>query len=690
MRKRLAAFIVFSVCLLTSITALSDMRSAILIGVDQYDQEGQVPVLQSASSDAQELGQILSQNGYVCRIMVDENATKEQITEAFIQMEQQTSQASPLDVFLFYFSGRGTRIPDDIQADEVRDNLDECILPSDAVSGNPRSYIRDDTLARWMTAINAKQVILILDCAFWGDNANSHIKGIGPLTKTKELDGMEMEDGLAPEAIIISAGLPDIGVQDGVFTKKFLDSCATEEADGDADRVISFSEAYQFAFQQLQRSQSPRMVDPNAAYIPLAPLPPLSRLQIESEPPQAEILLYKDSKRLQLDETQYTPAGIPLRKGEYRIQVQKNGFLIPEPKKVDIGEYNTRYVMDVFKLEPMEVVGEVNVVGNTGESIFVKDGMLTVHINTDEKEIHQEPLSEDGKFRFGPGVYDWISVGSQYELRVIGRPVLSTEPVQFTYDGYNDINITLAVVLDNISPVLSLNGVTFQTARLVAGEEIRGSIQAKDDGLGLMDNIEIQLQSPDNAESVTIPASSIQFQTPGSYEFSYAIPDAASSTGEWHVSAVVLEDKAGNKTELSSDQINAVFHAFASRFDLGRYYFDTEDYDKALGHLGRIDPPTDDAHYFSALAYYQKNDIIAALAAFQKAGDKSRYLGQARPGDMPQMPRKMVNRFWGGLLDNFDENKEDASYLELLAITAEELGRSYEAKVYHERAEGLR
>ncbi|MFQ5798810.1 MAG: caspase family protein, partial [Bacteroidota bacterium] len=186
MKKQAAIIVLFVVFTLASETTQGAGRSAILIGIDQYAQESQVPPLQSAASDAQKLSRILSQNGYECRTMIDEEATKERLTEAFIQVEQQTGQAGELDVFLFYFSGRGTRIPDDIQADETQDSLDECILPSDAMADNPRSFIRDDALARWISAVRAKQVILILDSAFWGDETDAAVKGMGKLPEAVE------------------------------------------------------------------------------------------------------------------------------------------------------------------------------------------------------------------------------------------------------------------------------------------------------------------------------------------------------------------------------------------------------------------------------------------------------------------------------------------------------------------------
>lgn len=700
MKKQLSVIIV----LLVIFTLVSGMahgagRVAILIGVDRYTQEQQISPLQAASSDARKLSQVLSRNGYDCRVMADEDAAKEQVVEAFafIQVEQQTSQMDELDLFLVYFSGRGTRVPDDIQADEMQDGLDECILPADAVAGSSRSYIRDDALARWISAVHAKQVVLILDCAFWGDDADPGVKGLGALAEAQELDGIGITDDLPQDIVIISAGSPGTRIEDGVFTATFLESLVTEEADGDGDRAISFGEAYQYAHGQLQERQPPKIVGSKAADIPFAPLPPLSRLHVKSEPPQAQVLLYRDSQEIKLSEAYHTPAMIPLTKGTYKVQVQKKGFLIPEAEEAAVTEYNSLYAVDAFKLEPIELLGQVNVTSSAGESIPVPDGLLTIHVNEGDKEVYKTELPSDGRFQFAPAAHDWLVTGSEYEIRVTGRPVLSAEPVPVVYDGHAHINTTVSVTLDDIPPVLAPEGVTLQATHLVAGDKLQGSVHAKDDGLGLTDVIIIRLQPPDEAETVSIPAPDIRFQPPGAYEFSYTIPGAPASAGDWSVAAVTLEDKAGNKADISGDQLNVKFHVFASRSASGRYYFDSGDYAKAIEHLEQVSPPDDDAYYFIALSHHYLEDQTNALVAFRRIVDKSHYLGKARSeydptviGGVPQMPRKMVNRLWGELLDKLDANREDASYMELLAITAEELDKTYEAKIYRSHAERLR
>ncbi len=97
-----------------------------------------------------------------------------------------------------------------------------------------------------MSAVRAKQVILILDCAFWGDDADAKVKGFGKLPEAVEqpasslatLDGIEIADGLPMNAVILAAALPDARAYDGGFTTKLLEACVTEAADQDGNRII--------------------------------------------------------------------------------------------------------------------------------------------------------------------------------------------------------------------------------------------------------------------------------------------------------------------------------------------------------------------------------------------------------------------------------------------------------------------
>ena len=702
MRKNIPVLALLAMFLLFSDTAYGAGKQAIMMGIDEYPDESQIAPLKSAVSDAQELSRILSGNGYECETLLNAEAAKVKLGDVFIQLEQQTMQDGELDVFLFYFSGRGTRVPDDIRADETQDGMDECILPSDASAENSRTFIRDDALARWINAVQAKQTIVIIDCAFWGDENDPAVKGIGekPTDATVEhaaslfADGIEITDGLPVDAVIISAGSPGDGIKDGIFTAKMLEACVTEEADKDGGRIISFAEAYQYARDQLQGKQSPRLVGMEKfmkADLPFAPLPPLSTLSIGSDPPGAEVEIYLNSERISLKAE--TPASVPLRKGKYSVRVQKSGYLISRAKEVNIDKYDNSYEMEPFQLKPIAVIGQVKAINSAGKAISVDAGIISIHVVKAGEDVFTEALPADGSFQLSPGANPWLEIGSEYEVNVSGKPVLASETGTFTYAGYEDIQVSIQATLDDIPPALVPNGVTLESTRLVAGDQLCGVIKARDQGLGLADTVDVKFQLPGEQEPTSASASQApesEGAPPIAYRFCYTLPEDAKLEGEWQIGSLILHDKAGNITVVPADQINATFMVFASRYSLGKYYFDAEDYTEALSHLNQVSPPTDDTLYLAALSHHHLNDADQAIETFMKIDAGTAYAGKERREDMPQMPRPMANKLWGELLKNFPDHRDDPDYLDLMAAVAEELGRDYDAKIYRENAERIR
>jgi hypothetical protein len=699
MKKNIPVLPLLAILLLFAGTAYGAGKQAIMMGIDEYPDESQIAPLTSAASDVQALSRILSGNGYECQTLLNQEAAKAKLGDVFIRLEQQTMRDGELDVFLFYFSGRGTRVPDDIRADETQDGMDECILPSDASAGNSRTFIRDDDLARWINAVQAKQTIVIVDCAFWGDENDPTVKGIGekPTDATVEhaaslfVDGIEITDGLPANAVIISAGSPRDEIRDGIFTAKMLEACVAEEADKDGGRVISFAEAYEYARDQLQGKQSPGLVGMEQAILPFAPLPPLSTLSIGSDPPGAEIEIYLDSEKVSLKAE--TPATVPLRKGNYSVKVQKSGYLISRSEEVTIDKYDNSYEMEPFQLKPVTLIGQVKAINSAGEATSVDDGILSIHVSKAGEGIFTEALPADGSFQFSPGTNPWLEIGSEYQVSVSGKPVLASETGTFTYSGYEDIQVSIQVTLDDVPPALAPDGVTLESTRLVAGDQMCGVIKARDQGLGLADTADVKFQPPGEQEPTSASAS----QAPGSegappaaYRFCYTLPEEARLAGEWRISSLTLHDKAGNTTIVPADQIKETFTVFASRYALGKYYFDAKDYTEALSQLNQVSPTTDDALYLAALSQYHLNDADQAIETFMKIDAGTAYAGKERREDMPQMPRPMANKLWGELLKNFPDHRDDPDYLELMAAVAEELGRDYDAKIYRENARKLR
>jgi len=181
-------------------------------------------------------------------------------------------------------------------------------LPSDAIADDTFSFIRDDTLARWINAIKAKQTLIILDCSFMGVADKPEIKGFGESPVSGKMDGIDLTDGLLEDIMIVNAA-SDLAV-DGVYTSKLLEACSSEDADTDNDRRISFDEANKYAIKALQGQQTPVITGGDGFNIPLATLPVLSRLQISSNPEGAKITIYENSQPLPIDTN--TPATVSL------------------------------------------------------------------------------------------------------------------------------------------------------------------------------------------------------------------------------------------------------------------------------------------------------------------------------------------------------------------------------------------
>ncbi len=654
-------------------------QQAILIGINYYSDESRILTLKYASSDAQGLSRILSQNNYECRTLIDKEASKESITEAFIQLEQRSSQIAPPDIFIFYFSGRGTRVPDDIQADEALDKMDECILPSDAIAGDTLSYIRDDTLARWINSIKAKKTLIIFDCSFMGSESRPEIKGFGDFSLIKNLDSIELSDGFPENTIILKASSAESFAIDGVYTSKFLEALSSDDADIDNDRRITLDEANKYTIMLLQGQQTPVLTGTIGLDIPLATLPKLSRLQINSNPQGAKIIVYENSQKLTLDEN--TPVTIALKKGRYGIQAQKVGFITSDIRQIAIDEYDRVYVPDIIQLNAIKVVGQINILDNKDSPVLLGNKTLSVRVKASDNTIYDMNVPSEAKILFTPEIHPWLIVGNEYEINIIGQALLLSEPVRFIYDGYSDIQFNVNVKIDNIPPVMK--EITFEVNNLILGDMIKGIIKASDDGTGLDDSIDIKLRSPDGRMLISISPSDIVFQEPDTYKFQYIVSDEKTLIGDWKVSSIIIKDKAGNQANIPADIINAGFTVFENHYILGKHYFDDRDYANAMAHFGKFSPEDDDTLYMTALTYYYQDKPEQAISAFQAIKNKTWYLGNGKK-DMPRMPRAMVNKLWGRLLKNLKDHKKDAEYINILSITAEELGREYDAKIYKE------
>jgi hypothetical protein len=355
---------------------------------------------------------------------------------------------------------------------------------------------------------------------------------------------------------------------------------------------------------------------------------------------------------------------------------------------VEITEFDKDYPVE-FHMEPISVNVSLSVINMRGNNIPVPAGTLSFHIESDGAEVHRVPVPSDGNIQFRPDTHHWIEIGSEYQAYVTGKPVVSASPATFVYDGNSDITSMASVRLDDAPPGAPPNGITFHSSEAIVGGEIRGSVSAVDEGLGLAPTVMIDLLKPGLDEPVSVPETGISFHPPGTYRFTYLLPDTEDAAGVWRLSRVRISDKAGNTTEVFGDKVDG-FTAFASRADFGRFYFTRRDYARAVEQLKMVDPMTDDARYLMSLAEYNQNDMSNATVIFQSIEHKTNYLGSYRGSDKPHIPREMAVRLWSRLLPDLADNRDKPDYLILLGAVAEELGREYEARIYTEMGSKLR
>lgn len=112
----------------------------------------------------------------VQRILVDEQASKEGIAEAFRWLASQATE--PNDVVVIYYSGHGSWAPDSA-IDNVRtlderlsvpgDVTDEALVPWDARNAHdPLQLVLDDEIGHWLDQLGTGNVTMIVDACFSG------------------------------------------------------------------------------------------------------------------------------------------------------------------------------------------------------------------------------------------------------------------------------------------------------------------------------------------------------------------------------------------------------------------------------------------------------------------------------------------------------------------------------------------
>ena len=203
------------------------------------------------------------------------SATHANVKRAF---EEMIARLKADDVFVFYFSGHGTQIPDQPPFDEP-DGLDEALCLYDSESTG-RNLLIDDELGLWLEKIPARHVTVILDCCHAGTGTKEVDEDIVPRflpvpqakpdprsTKRPWREVQGSAKAIDRETLALFACQPDqqaferrfvgqvpVGGRVGQFTHFLLEGLRDSKADADHKGFVSAREAIDYAQKRMDES----------------------------------------------------------------------------------------------------------------------------------------------------------------------------------------------------------------------------------------------------------------------------------------------------------------------------------------------------------------------------------------------------------------------------------------------------
>lgn len=148
-------------------------RLALLVGINNYPSNSQIPPLKGCLTDLELQRNLLIYhfgfNPQDILVLTDSQATRQGILTAF--EEHLIKQAKPNDVVVFHYSGHGSQVADAER--DFPDGLNSTIVPFDSSrpAGNSGGIVQDitgRTLFLLMSALKTENVTFVLDCCHSG------------------------------------------------------------------------------------------------------------------------------------------------------------------------------------------------------------------------------------------------------------------------------------------------------------------------------------------------------------------------------------------------------------------------------------------------------------------------------------------------------------------------------------------
>ncbi|MFA5779847.1 MAG: tetratricopeptide repeat protein [Elusimicrobiota bacterium] len=206
-----------------------DKKYALCIGINKYT--GDIPELKYAVNDALEIKKELIKHGFITKLLINEQATKDNILKYFQDIKY---LANKNDLILIYFAGHGT-------TNTEKDYHEKgYLIPYDCVKGTDTDkFIPMEIFSEIAKLRKNKQILFLIDSCFSGygftRKAVSFDKGIDYAYKLASLDSAQL----------IAAGLKNETAEEknghGVFTY-FLLKALSGDCDADKDKIITASD----------------------------------------------------------------------------------------------------------------------------------------------------------------------------------------------------------------------------------------------------------------------------------------------------------------------------------------------------------------------------------------------------------------------------------------------------------------
>jgi hypothetical protein len=197
----------------------------VFVGISDYG--GRMNNLSYTADDARRVAAALSRGAGMTAdnsiVLTDGEATANSVRNAFREMG---NRVGPDDVFVFFYSGHGDRVPRSTFQGTDPDNLDETIELYD-------ESIRDDEMNDLLALINGRVSLVALDACFSGGFSKDIISAPGRMG----LFSSE-EDVTSQVAAKFRAG--------GYLAQFLADAIGERLADADGDRQLSALELSQY------------------------------------------------------------------------------------------------------------------------------------------------------------------------------------------------------------------------------------------------------------------------------------------------------------------------------------------------------------------------------------------------------------------------------------------------------------